>query len=54
LAQSSNPRHQLRRVTLAALVAVLAATLFTVPSAGATTTAPSASGIGSAAVPQLD
>jgi pimeloyl-ACP methyl ester carboxylesterase len=38
---------------LAALVAVIAATLFTVPSAGATT-ASSASGTGSAAVPHLN
>jgi pimeloyl-ACP methyl ester carboxylesterase len=52
LAQSSNPRHRLRRVVLAALVAVLAATLFTVPSA--TASPPSASGTGSAAVPRLD
>jgi pimeloyl-ACP methyl ester carboxylesterase len=52
LAQSSNPRRRLRRVTLAALVAVLAATLFTVPSAGATS-ASSASGTGAAAVPRL-
>jgi pimeloyl-ACP methyl ester carboxylesterase len=53
LAQSSNARRRLRRTVLAALVAVLAATLFTVPSAGATT-ASSASGTGSAAVPHLN
>jgi len=51
LAQSSNPRHRLRRVTLAALVAVVAATLFTVPPAVAT--GPSSSGTGGAAVPRL-
>jgi pimeloyl-ACP methyl ester carboxylesterase len=52
LAQSSNARHRLRRIVLAALVAVLAATLLTIPSsAGATP--PSASGTGSAAVPRL-
>jgi hypothetical protein len=39
---------------LAALVAVLAATLFTVASAGATGPTSSGSGTGSAAVPQLD
>jgi hypothetical protein len=50
---SSNPRHRFRRIVLAALVAVLAATLFTVPSAGATSEPPS-SGTGSAAVPRLD
>ena len=52
MAQSSNARHRLRRGVLAALVAVLAATLFTVPSA--TASPPPASGTGSAAVPQLD
>ena len=52
MAQSSNPRHRLRRTVLAALVAVLAATLFTIAPAGAT--APSSSGTGSAAVPRLD
>jgi pimeloyl-ACP methyl ester carboxylesterase len=51
--QRPNTRHRLRRIVLAALVAVLAATLFTVPSAGATT-ASSASGTGAAAAPQLD
>jgi pimeloyl-ACP methyl ester carboxylesterase len=51
LAQSSNPRRRLRRSVLAALVAVLAATLFTVPSA--TASPPPASGTGSAAVPRL-
>jgi pimeloyl-ACP methyl ester carboxylesterase len=50
---SSNPRHRFRRVVLAALVAVLAATLFTVPSAGATSRPPT-SGTGSAAVPRVD
>ena len=54
MAQSSNPRHRFRRVVLAALVAGLAATIYAVPSsAGAATTAPSASGTGSAAVPKL-
>ena len=52
MAQSSNARHRLRRGVLAALVAVLAATLFTVPSA--TASPPPASGTGSAAVPRLD
>jgi len=52
LAQSSNPRHRLRRVVMAALVAVLAATLSAVPSAGASSTPP-VSGTGSAAVPRL-
>jgi pimeloyl-ACP methyl ester carboxylesterase len=52
LAQSSNARHRLRRAVLAALVVVLAATLFTIPSA--TASSPSASGTGSAAVPRLD
>jgi pimeloyl-ACP methyl ester carboxylesterase len=52
LAQSSNARHRLRRTVLAALVAVLAATLFTIAPAGAS--APSSSGTGSAAVPRLD
>ena len=54
MAQSSNARHRhrLRRSVLAALVAVLAATLFTVPSA--TASPPPASGTGSAAVPRLD
>jgi len=53
LAQSSNARHRFRRVVLAALVAVLAATIYAVPSSAGTTTAPSASGTGSAAVPKL-
>jgi pimeloyl-ACP methyl ester carboxylesterase len=53
LAQSSNARHRLRRTVLAALVAVLAATLFTAPSSAGATTSP-ASGTGSAAVPRLD
>ena len=52
MAQSSNARHRLRQSVLAALVAVLAATLFTVPSA--TASSPPASGTGSAAVPRLD
>ena len=52
MAQTRNARHRLRRSVLAALVAVLAATLFSVPSAVATP--PSASGTGSAAVPTLD
>jgi pimeloyl-ACP methyl ester carboxylesterase len=52
LAQSSNPRHRLRRVVLAALVAVLAATLSAVPPAGASS-APRVSVTGSAAVPRL-
>jgi pimeloyl-ACP methyl ester carboxylesterase len=52
LAQSSNARHRLRRTVLAALVAVLAATLLTIAPAGAS--APSSSGTGSAAVPRLD
>jgi pimeloyl-ACP methyl ester carboxylesterase len=38
---------------LAALVAVLAATIYAVPSSAGTATAPSASGTGSAAVPKL-
>jgi pimeloyl-ACP methyl ester carboxylesterase len=54
LAQSSNPRHCFRRVVLAALVAVLAATIYAVPSSAGTTTAPSPSGTGSAAVPRLN
>ena len=54
MAQSSNARHRFRRSVLAALVAVLAATLFTVPSAGATAPSSSPSGTGSAAVPRLD
>src|SRR5829696_3199073 len=54
LAQSSNPRHRLRRAVLAALVAVLAATIYAVPSSAGTATAPSASGTGSAAVPHLN
>ena len=54
MAQSSNARHRLRRSVLAALVAVLAATLFTVAPAGATAPRSSASGTGSAAVPQLE
>ena len=53
MAQSSNPRHRFRRVVLAALVAVLAATISAVPSLAGTATAPSASGTGSAAVPKL-
>jgi pimeloyl-ACP methyl ester carboxylesterase len=53
LAQSSNARRSLRGVVLAALVAVLAATLYAVPSSAGTATAPSASGTGSAAVPRL-
>ena len=52
MAQSSNPRHRLRRLVLAAMVAVLAATLSAVPSAGASSTPP-VSGTGSAAVPRL-
>ena len=54
MAQSSNARHRhrLRRSVLAALVAVLAATLFAVPSA--TASSPPALGTGSAAVPRLD
>ena len=52
MAQSSNARHRFRRTVLAALVAVLAATLFTIAPAGAT--APGSSGTGSAAVPELD
>ena len=39
---------------LAALVAVLAATLFTIPSSAGAAPKPSASGTGSAAVPRLD
>jgi pimeloyl-ACP methyl ester carboxylesterase len=55
LAQSSNARHRLRRGVLAALVGVLAATLFTIPpAAGATAPASSPSGTGSAAVPELN
>jgi pimeloyl-ACP methyl ester carboxylesterase len=54
VAHSSNPRHRFRRVVLAALVAVLAATLYAVPSSAGTAAAPSASGTGSAAVPKLD
>jgi pimeloyl-ACP methyl ester carboxylesterase len=53
LAQSSISRHRFRRVVLAALVAVLAATIYAVPSSAGATTAPSASGNGSAAVPKL-
>jgi pimeloyl-ACP methyl ester carboxylesterase len=53
LAQSFTPRHRFRRVVLAALVAVLAATIAAVPSSAGTATAPSASGTGSAAVPKL-
>ncbi|HET9559150.1 MAG TPA: alpha/beta fold hydrolase, partial [Actinomycetota bacterium] len=52
MAQSSNARHRFRRTVLAALVAVLAATLFTIAPAGATATG--SSGTGSAAVPELD
>jgi pimeloyl-ACP methyl ester carboxylesterase len=52
MARSPNPRHRFRRIVLAALVAALAATLFTVPSAGASSK-PSDSGTGSAAVPRL-
>ena len=54
MAQSSNPRHRFRRTVLAALVAVLAATLFTVPSAGATAPSRSGSGTGGEAVPHLN
>ena len=56
MAQSSNARHRFRRTVLAALVAVLAATLFTIPSAGATapSTSGSGSGTGGAAVPHLN
>jgi pimeloyl-ACP methyl ester carboxylesterase len=53
LAQSSSERRRLRRTGLAALVVVLAVTLFTVPTAGATSSPPP-SGTGSAAVPELD
>jgi pimeloyl-ACP methyl ester carboxylesterase len=52
VAHSSNARRRLRRSVLAALVAALAATLFTVPPA--TGAAPATSGTGSAAVPELD
>jgi pimeloyl-ACP methyl ester carboxylesterase len=48
MSQSPSPRHRLRRAVLAALVAVLAATLFTVPPVAAQP-APVA-----AAVPRLD
>jgi hypothetical protein len=54
LAQSSNARHRFRRIVLAALVAALAATLFTVPPSAGATSPPAASGTGSAAVPELD
>ena len=54
MAQSSNARHRRPRSVLAAMVAVLAATLFTVAPAGATGPTSSGSGTGSAAVPQLD
>ena len=54
MAQSSNARHRFRRTVLAALVAVLAATLFTIPSAGATAPSTSGSGTGGAAVPHLN
>jgi pimeloyl-ACP methyl ester carboxylesterase len=54
LAQSSNARHRFRRSVLAALVAVLAATLLAAAPAGATGRTSSGSGTGSAAVPQLD
>jgi len=54
LAESSNARHRLRRTVLAALVAVLAATLFTIPPAAGAAPASSPSGTGPAAVPQLD
>ncbi|HET9556808.1 MAG TPA: hypothetical protein VFS70_06695, partial [Actinomycetota bacterium] len=54
MAQSSNPRHRLRRTVLAALVAVLAATLFTIPSSAGATAPPASSSTGSATVPQLD
>jgi pimeloyl-ACP methyl ester carboxylesterase len=54
LAQSSNARHRLRRSVLAALVAVLAATLFTVPPAAGAAPTSSPSGTGSTAVPELD
>ena len=52
--QSSNARLRVRRSVLAALVAVLAATLFTIPPSAGATTPPATSGTGSAAVPQLD
>jgi pimeloyl-ACP methyl ester carboxylesterase len=52
LARSSHPRHRFRRAVLAALVAVLAATLVPGPSAGASPR--SSDGTGSAAVPRLD
>ena len=51
--QSSNARRRLRRTVLAALVAVLAATLFTVPSSAGATTTPSSSGTGAVA-PELN
>ena len=51
MAQSSRPRHRFRRPVLAALIAVLAATLLPVPSAGAGPR--SSDGTGSAAVPRL-
>jgi pimeloyl-ACP methyl ester carboxylesterase len=51
LAQSSHPRHRFRRAVLAALIAVLAATLLPVPSAGAGPR--SSGGTGPAAVPRL-
>jgi pimeloyl-ACP methyl ester carboxylesterase len=54
VAQSSNARLRFRRTVLAALVAVLAATLFTIPSAAGAAPESSASGTGSAAVPRLD
>jgi pimeloyl-ACP methyl ester carboxylesterase len=54
LAQSSNARRRLRRTVLAALVAALAATLFTVPPSAGATAPPASSGTGSAAVPELD
>jgi pimeloyl-ACP methyl ester carboxylesterase len=54
LAQSSNERRRLRRTVLAALVAVLAATLFTIPPSAGAAPKPPASGTGSAAVPALD
>ena len=54
MAQSSNTRHRFRRTVLAALVAVLAATVFTIPSSAGATPTQSGSGTGGAAVPKLD
>jgi pimeloyl-ACP methyl ester carboxylesterase len=51
MAQSSSARHRLRRSVLAALVAVLAATLFSVPSAAA---APSSAAAPASVLPKLD